>query len=290
MNPQVRGRRREHLGLPPLPLRGVLVHLVEGARPQRRLVAPAPPADLDDDVLAVVRILGHEQRLQARAELGGARLGGLGLLAQVCRHLGVGLVLGEGARLLRLVQRGAARNGATISPSSDRSLPSRRSRSGSARRPATPSRPGVARSAPRSRRVGPKGPCPDYPGMERRLRRRDCFEPSGVGVSSSPSASPQSRSRAGSPGDRASPRRSVPQLLVGGVEDVRLVVIVVALGLADGDRRLRRPMRSTRRSAPRPGRRARPTHRARPASPSRPARRPRSRSSHRALPTRRAGP
>jgi hypothetical protein len=85
----------------------VLVHLVEGARPERRLVAPRAGPDLDDDVLAVVRILGHEQRLQPRVELGGARLGGLGLLAQVCRHLGVGLVLGEGARLLRLVQRGA---------------------------------------------------------------------------------------------------------------------------------------------------------------------------------------
>ena len=105
--PEVRGRRREHLGLPPLPLRGVLIHLVEGARPQRRLVAPRPGPDLHDDVLAVVRILGHQERLQTRAELGSLRLGGLGLLPQERRHLGVGLVLGEGARLLRVLQRGA---------------------------------------------------------------------------------------------------------------------------------------------------------------------------------------
>ena len=71
----------EHLLLPAARLREPAVHAIEIGREQRRLLAADTTADLDDDVLVVVRVARQEQLAQLAGEHRGARLelGQLGL-------------------------------------------------------------------------------------------------------------------------------------------------------------------------------------------------------------------
>jgi len=82
------GARVHHLHLPALRLRVLRVHAREVGGEQRRLVAAGAGADLDEDVLVVVRVLGQDELLQLLLERGLARgqlvdlgLGQLGQLA-----------------------------------------------------------------------------------------------------------------------------------------------------------------------------------------------------------------
>ena len=92
----------EHLGRPALPLGVAQVHPQQVAGEQRRLVAALARLDLEDDVLAVVGVLGQQQLPQPRLELGDAAGQGLGLG-------GEGRVLGgefaRGAEVARAARR-----------------------------------------------------------------------------------------------------------------------------------------------------------------------------------------
>ncbi len=103
---EVARRAREHVGLPAMPLGESPVHLVELACPQRRLLPAGSRSDLDDHVLAVVGVLGHEQRL--RAEPGSRRHAAsafVGLVLEERDHLGIALERGELASIGRLLHR-----------------------------------------------------------------------------------------------------------------------------------------------------------------------------------------
>ena len=65
------------------------VHLEQVARPQRGFLPPGAAADLDDDILALIGILGDEERLESGAELGGPAVELLELLGEVGGHLGI---------------------------------------------------------------------------------------------------------------------------------------------------------------------------------------------------------
>jgi hypothetical protein len=66
--------RAELLDLEAAPLGVAREHPVEVARPERRLVAADPLADLDDHVLAVRRVARHERELELVLERGEALL------------------------------------------------------------------------------------------------------------------------------------------------------------------------------------------------------------------------
>ena len=99
---EVRGRGREDLGLPPVPLREVAVHLQQLAGPQGRLLTARAGPDLHDHVLLVVRVLGDEQLLQPGLEGRRSLPGGPSLLAEILGHLRVLLPGGHGSGLLGL--------------------------------------------------------------------------------------------------------------------------------------------------------------------------------------------
>ena len=69
-----------------------LVHVEQVAGPEVALLAAFPAADLDDDVLALVGVAGHEQLADPRVERGEVRFLGLDLAREVVAHLGVVLV------------------------------------------------------------------------------------------------------------------------------------------------------------------------------------------------------
>ena len=104
---EVRRRGREDVGLPPMPLGEPPVHLVEVAGPQRRLLSPRAGADLDDHILAVVRVARRQQVLELGLQRVRPLLRAFGFGEEERRHLGVGLVLREGARLLGLGDGGS---------------------------------------------------------------------------------------------------------------------------------------------------------------------------------------
>src|SRR5262249_1773968 len=58
--------RRHHLDAPPVALGELAVHAEQLGGEERRFVATRPGADLEDDVLLVVRILGDEHHLEIR--------------------------------------------------------------------------------------------------------------------------------------------------------------------------------------------------------------------------------
>src|SRR5436853_2677423 len=78
----LRGRRGQDLAPQAAALRVVPVHLQELSCPQRRLLPTGPGADLEDDVLPVVRILRDEELLELRAERDGEVPRATGLLEQ----------------------------------------------------------------------------------------------------------------------------------------------------------------------------------------------------------------
>ena len=105
------GRHVHGLGLPALRACEALVHLVEVAREDGRLVAAGRRADLHDDVLVVGRVGRNEHELDVLLERGELRLDPGYLLLRELAHVGVGHhLLGRGqvvgslhvlARLLR---------------------------------------------------------------------------------------------------------------------------------------------------------------------------------------------
>ena len=100
----LRLRRRQQLGLPAMPFGVAPVHVQELRRPQGRLLTARSGADLHDDVLPVVRILGDQQQLERAAELLGTPLGPIGLVAEEGGHLRLGLGGLHLPRLFRLRQ------------------------------------------------------------------------------------------------------------------------------------------------------------------------------------------
>ena len=96
---EVRGRRRQHVGLPSAPVREVPVHLEQITGPQGRLLPARAGPDLEDQVLAVVGVLRHEQLFEPGAELLDALAEGERLLEERLGHLRVGLGVGELHRL-----------------------------------------------------------------------------------------------------------------------------------------------------------------------------------------------
>ena len=108
------GRRHVHrLGLPALGLGEALVHLVQVAGEDRRLVAARRSADLDDDVLLIGGIGRDQHELDVLFQLGQARLDARDLLLGELLHIGIGehllgrgeIVLG-GHELARLLDQG----------------------------------------------------------------------------------------------------------------------------------------------------------------------------------------
>ena len=125
--PAVVGRlARQHLGLEPAALGVVLVHAVEVAGPEVRLLAALGALDLDDHVAALVRVAGQEQLLDAAFELAH-----LVLLRRRSRPAGT-----------RASRRRSRRLGA---PGPRRGLRPRRSRRARRRRPASAPRSGGPR-------------------------------------------------------------------------------------------------------------------------------------------------
>ena len=78
---------RQGLDLPPVQVGVALVHVEEVGGPEVALLAALAAADLDDHVLAVVGVAGHEQLAQPRVELGELGLLGPDLVGQVVAHL-----------------------------------------------------------------------------------------------------------------------------------------------------------------------------------------------------------
>jgi hypothetical protein len=86
----LRFRRRQQLGLR-VPFRVSPIHIQQFRRPQGRLLPARSGADLHDDVLPVVRVLGDQQQFERASELFGAPLGPIGFVAEESGHLGLGL-------------------------------------------------------------------------------------------------------------------------------------------------------------------------------------------------------
>ena len=82
----------EDLELPAVGVGIALVHVEQVGGPEVALLAAFSAADLDDDVLALVGIAGHEQLADPRVERGEVRFLGLELAGEVVAHLGVVLV------------------------------------------------------------------------------------------------------------------------------------------------------------------------------------------------------
>src|SRR6516164_2818841 len=59
---------RQHLGLPAAPRRIALIHAIEIAGEQRRLVAPGAGADFEDDALLIHCVLGDERKADVMFE------------------------------------------------------------------------------------------------------------------------------------------------------------------------------------------------------------------------------
>ena len=93
--------RVDLLDLPLLELGVARVHAVEVAREDGGLVAARARADLDDDVLVVVRVAGQQHDLELVLELGQPRLELLDLLGGELLHV---LSRSRCAALLRLVE------------------------------------------------------------------------------------------------------------------------------------------------------------------------------------------
>ena len=89
---------REHVELPALTFRVLAVHAEQLGGEQRRLVAARAGADLEHDVLLIVRILGDEQDLELGQEAVAARHERLELLVRQVAHVGVA----AGGQFLRL--------------------------------------------------------------------------------------------------------------------------------------------------------------------------------------------
>ena len=132
---EVGGLVVEHLGGPALPLGVAQVHPQQVAGEQRRLVAALAGLDLEDDVLAVVGVLGQQQLAQPGLELGDA-------LARGCRP-----------RRRRTRPRRRVRARRPRSPRRGVELARRRRRSARARRSAGPAS-RAARLVGVHRRVG----------------------------------------------------------------------------------------------------------------------------------------
>ena len=81
--------RRHHLEAPALPLGEPAVHPEQFGGEQRRLVAARAGADLEQDVLLVVRVLRDEQDLRCSAAARHAAPPGRELLLRELAHLGV---------------------------------------------------------------------------------------------------------------------------------------------------------------------------------------------------------
>lgn len=81
--------RRHQFPAPALQLGIALVHAVEIAGEQGRLVTARAGADLDQGVGAVILVLGQEQQAHLVLELGQALLEGVVFLARHLRHFGV---------------------------------------------------------------------------------------------------------------------------------------------------------------------------------------------------------
>ena len=118
-----RARHRQDLDLPAPPLGEAGVHAEQIGREQRRFFAARAGADLEDDVLVVVGILGHEQHFERLLQpllLGGE----LGLfLARQVAHLGILLQLARFGRRACATSR-CSRSVSTSSRRSACSLPS----------------------------------------------------------------------------------------------------------------------------------------------------------------------
>ena len=83
-------------------LREAPVHLEQFPRPQGGFLSPGTGADLDDQVLAVVRILRHQQVFQLRPQGVGPRLGLQLFILEEGPHLRIGLGGGHLGGVVRL--------------------------------------------------------------------------------------------------------------------------------------------------------------------------------------------
>ena len=101
----------DDVDLPALPLREARVHAEDLGREERGLVAARPRADLEQDVLLVVRVLGDEQQRDLGVQRVAPRLQRAHLLVGHLPHLGVRLRAGHLLDLGQLARAWPCRRG-----------------------------------------------------------------------------------------------------------------------------------------------------------------------------------
>ncbi len=99
----------EHLDLPAVEVGVALVHVEQVGGPEVALLAAFTSTDLHDHVLAVARILRHEELAQLGVERGELRVLRRDLAVEVVAHVGVGLARQHLLRLGELVLRWCGR-------------------------------------------------------------------------------------------------------------------------------------------------------------------------------------